>query len=673
MHPAAGSESAVIFGLSAMWVATVLFVGTYAVIMTDKVNRAIIALLGAGLLILVGVLDQKEAMASVDFNTLGLLLGMMLIVNITRRSGLFQYVAIWSAKKVDARPWGIMLMMSIVTAVFSAFLDNVTTVLLTVPVTLLITDELEVKPYPFLFAQIFASNIGGTATLIGDPPNIMIGSATGLTFNDFGLALSPVIIVIMAATLVPLYFIWGRGMVAKEENRLRVMSFDESKAITDPRLLKQSLTVIALVILGFMLQRQTKVEPATVAIFGAALLLLLDNYGKPSEEQSKNVHGALSEAEWITLMFFLGLFVLVYGVQKAGLIDLLAEGLLKATGGDFKITALAILWASAVLSAFIDNIPFVATMIPLIKAMAPTFGGDAALLPLWWALSLGACLGGNGCAEGYSGVLCQECLAGYARTGIAGCSACPEQWRSWLALMWVVVIAVFLTLMSGGLFGMVPVETARWGGFPLTVMLSTLSLLIAFPLAVLVALGRQSRMSGIRTICVVYVELIRGVPLISVLFMASFMLPLFMPQGSTIDVLVRVLIGMTLFTAAYLAEVVRGGLQALPKGQVEAAQSLGLGYWQTTLLVVLPQALRLVVPATMNTFIGAFKDTSLVTIVSLYDLTGALQLALGDADWRKFFFEGQLFVAGIYFVFCYAMSRYSQWIERHLNTGTRRQ
>ena len=257
--------------------------------------------------------------------------------------------------------------------------------------------------------------------------------------------------------------------------------------------------------------------------------------------------------------------------------------------------------------------------------------------------------------------------------GAIGASCYRPFWRAWLALLWVAVIAVFLTLMHGGVMGLVPVETARWGGFPLTVMLSTLSLLIAFPLAVLVALGRQSRMSGIRTICVVYVELIRGVPLISVLFMASFMLPLFMPQGSTIDVLVRVLIGMTLFTAAYLAEVVRGGLQALPKGQVEAAQSLGLGYWQTTLLVVLPQALRLVVPATMNTFIGAFKDTSLVTIVSLYDLTGALQLALGDADWRKFFFEGQLFVAGIYFVFCYAMSRYSQWIERHLNTGTRRQ
>jgi len=246
-------------------------------------------------------------------------------------------------------------------------------------------------------------------------------------------------------------------------------------------------------------------------------------------------------------------------------------------------------------------------------------------------------------------------------------------WRAWLLGLWALVLALFFVLMKGGLVGLVAVETARWGGFPLTVMLATLSLLIAFPLAILVALGRQSHMAGIRTLCVLYVELVRGVPLISVLFMASFMLPLFMPQGSTIDVLLRVLIGMTLFTAAYLAEVVRGGLQALPKGQIEAAQSLGLGYWQTTRKVVLPQALRLVVPATMNTFIGAFKDTSLVTIVSLYDLTGALQLALGDADWRKFFFEGQLFVAAIYFVFCYAMSRYSLWIERHLNTGTRRE
>ncbi len=261
-------------------------------------------------------------------------------------------------------------------------------------------------------------------------------------------------------------------------------------------------------------------------------------------------------------------------------------------------------------------------------------------------------------------------------------------WKPWLIGAWVAMLGVFFVLMHGGVFtlvpgwfgirpitfstGLTPVETARWGGFPLTVMLSTIGLALAFPLSVAVALGRRSRMPGIRTLCVLYVELIRGVPLISVLFMASFMFPLFMPAGMSIDVLVRVQVGIILFSAAYLAEVVRGGLQALPRGQTEAAASLGLTYWQTTRKVVLPQSLRLVVPAIMNTFIGTFKDTSLVTIVSLYDLTGALQLALGDSDWRKFFLEGQLFVAAIYFVCCFAMSRYSRWIERHLNIGTRR-
>ena len=246
-------------------------------------------------------------------------------------------------------------------------------------------------------------------------------------------------------------------------------------------------------------------------------------------------------------------------------------------------------------------------------------------------------------------------------------------WRPTLVLAWVVVFTVFYGLMKGDVAGLTPVDTDRWGGLPLTLLLSSVSLVVAFPLAILLALGRQSQLPAIRTLCVIFIEFVRGVPLISVLFMASFILPLLMPQGAKIDVLVRVLIGMTLFTAAYLAEVIRGGLQALPKGQMEAAHSLGLGYWQIQRKIVLPQALRLVVPAIVNTFIGAFKDTSLVTIVSLYDLTGAVQLALGDADWRKFFIEGQLFVAAIYFIACFAMSRYSQWLEGHLHTGTRRQ
>jgi len=214
------------------------------------------------------------------------------------------------------------------------------------------------------------------------------------------------------------------------------------------------------------------------------------------------------------------------------------------------------------------------------------------------------------------------------------------------------------------------VETARWGGFPLTLLLSTVGIAAAFPLAILVALGRRSHLPGFRAICVLYVELIRGVPLISVLFMASALFPLLMPPGLTIDVLLRVLVGIILFSAAYLAEVVRAGLQAVPTAQLEAASALGLSYWQTQRKIMLPQALRMVVPALVNSFIGTFKDTSLVTIVSLYELTGSLRLALTDPDWRAYFLEGYLFIALIYFVCCFAMSRYSLWIERRLAFGT---
>jgi general L-amino acid transport system permease protein len=246
-------------------------------------------------------------------------------------------------------------------------------------------------------------------------------------------------------------------------------------------------------------------------------------------------------------------------------------------------------------------------------------------------------------------------------------------WKPWLALLWVAVLAIFFALMHGGVAGLSVVTTDRWGGLPLTIMLATLSIVLAFPLSVLVALGRRSKMPAIRTICVIYVELIRGVPLISVLFMASFMFPLFMPPGTSIDVLLRVLVGITLFAAAYMAEIVRGGLQAIPKGQQEAADTLGLSYWQAQRKIILPQALSLVVPGIMNNFISIFKDTSLVTIVSLYELTGAMGLALNsDANWRPFKIEAYLFIAGVYFVFCFAMSRYSLWVEKQLSASKNR-
>jgi general L-amino acid transport system permease protein len=246
-------------------------------------------------------------------------------------------------------------------------------------------------------------------------------------------------------------------------------------------------------------------------------------------------------------------------------------------------------------------------------------------------------------------------------------------WSRWLAVWWVAVLAAFFVLMRGGVPGLASVPTDSWGGLPLTIMLSTLSIAAAFPLAVLVALGRRSTLPAIKALCTVYVELVRGVPLVSVLFMASFMFPLFMPPGLSIDVLVRVLAGITLFAAAYLAEVVRGGLQAIPRGQIEAAASLGLTYWQTQRKIVLPQALSLVVPGIMNSFISTFKDTSLVTIVSLYELTGSLGLAFNsDADWRPYKIEGYLFIALIYFVFCFSMSRYSLWVERLVSRGRKR-
>ncbi len=246
-------------------------------------------------------------------------------------------------------------------------------------------------------------------------------------------------------------------------------------------------------------------------------------------------------------------------------------------------------------------------------------------------------------------------------------------WRPSLAILWVVVLSLFFTLMYGNVLGLSKVETDRWGGLPLTILLASLSMVMAFPIALVVALGRRSTLPAIRTFCTIYVELIRGVPLISVLFMASFMFPLFMPQGFNIDVLIRVLVGITLFAAAYMAEVIRGGLQAIPKGQIEAAATLGLSYWQTQGKIVLPQALAMVVPSIMNNFISTFQDTSLVTNVSLYELTGALSLALNsDSDWRPFKIEGYLFIAMIYFIFCFSMSRYSIWVEKQVSRNKQR-
>ena len=416
--PDHGSATAdLVFGLHPMWFSGVLFVLSYVLIMSERVNRVIISLLAASLMIVGGVLTQKAAIEGIDFNTIGLLTGMMIMVAIIRQTGIFEYLAIWSAKQVNASPWGILVMLVLVTAVLSALLDNVTTVLLIVPVTLLITEALKVSAYPYLFAEIFAANTGGAATLIGDPPNIMIGSAIGLSFNDFLFNLAPLIALLLPALLIPLYLIWGRKLSATPEDRHQVMNYRQEEAIKDSRLLWMSLFVLALVISGFVFAHDLQQQPATIAMFGAALLLLLQNIPCSAKDQSRNISQTFAEVEWTTIFFFIGLFIMVYGIETSGLLDLLAEEVLALTGGDMATTAISILWASAVASALVDNIPFVATMIPLIQDMESAFGGPEALMPLWWSLSLGACLGGNGSLVGASANLI---VAGFAeRSGQA--------------------------------------------------------------------------------------------------------------------------------------------------------------------------------------------------------------------------------------------------------------
>jgi len=373
-----------------------LFVVSYGVIMTERMNRAVVVILAAGIAVAMGFLAQAEAIASIDFNTLALLTGTMIIVGITKKSGIFGYLAIRAAQMMRASPAGILVALSLVTAVVSAFLPNAATVLFIVPVTFVIAAELGVPVYPFLFAEIFASNIGGTATLIGDPPNILIGSAAHLTFNDFLLALGPIVIVVFAVQTLLLHLIWGRSLRAGRQERARVMAMIAPDAIDDPRLVARSLSVIGGLIVALAFAEPLHLEVGTISLIAAGVLMLLDLWPLPIHSHTETATKAFQEVDWVTIFFFIGLFVMVGAIEKAGVLDYLGRQLLAATGGDVEVTALTLLWGGAILSALIDNIPFVITLIPLIKGIAPAMGGDAAILPVWWALALGSCLGGNG-------------------------------------------------------------------------------------------------------------------------------------------------------------------------------------------------------------------------------------------------------------------------------------
>ncbi|MBS6974437.1 MAG: ArsB/NhaD family transporter, partial [Eggerthellaceae bacterium] len=371
-------------------VSIAVFVIVMVAIMTEKLHRSLAAIVGAMLVLALHVLPFDAAMEHIDFNTLGVLLGMMLFVSVVKLSGMFEFLAIKAARLAKGEPWKVMLLFVLLTAVLSAFLDNVTTVLLIGPMTLTVCKLLDVNPIPFFMTEILASNIGGTATLIGDPPNIMIGSAAGFTFFDFILYDAPAVVVILAAVLVVFYFLYGRKMHVNEEHRARIMELDEHAMIKNKRLLKQSYVMIGLVVVGFMAHGALGLESSVIALGAAGIIMLIS--GESIEE-------ALANVEWTTLAFFAGLFVIVGAMAETGVIEMLAHALIDATGGNVFVTMLVLLVGSAVISSFLDNIPFVATMIPILLAMEST-GMD--VTPLWWAVSLGACLGGNGTLIGAS-------------------------------------------------------------------------------------------------------------------------------------------------------------------------------------------------------------------------------------------------------------------------------
>jgi Na+/H+ antiporter NhaD/arsenite permease-like protein len=403
-----------------VWVAAIVFLITYAVIVSDRVDKTLTALAGGLAMVLLRIIDQEEAFDAIDFNVIFLLAGMMILAGILRRTGFFQWLAIRSIKISDGEPFRLLIVLSVISAVLSAMLDNVTTMVLIAPVTISIASILGINPVPLLVSEILASNIGGTATLIGDPPNILIGSASGLDFAAFLANMGPVAVVVFLVFLVTLRLIFGGKLRVEPEARDAALALDEGEVIADPRLLRVSVAVIGATLIGFLVHGQLGYEPATVALIGATVLMLVARMEPES---------VLREVEWPTLFFFVGLFMLVEGVVHVGIIDAMATGLFDLTAGDPTVTTLGLLWLSGIASAIIDNIPYTATMIPVVQGL-----GSAGLPiePLWWSLALGACLGGNATIIGAS--------ANVVVANLSGRSGHPITFRGFLPYGVVVVI-----------------------------------------------------------------------------------------------------------------------------------------------------------------------------------------------------------------------------------------
>jgi Na+/H+ antiporter NhaD/arsenite permease-like protein len=394
------------------WAAVAVFAVAYILIATEKVPRVAAALGGAAAMVLIGATNGEHAFfdteTGVDWNVVFLLLGMMIIVGVLRHTGLFEYLAVWSAKRAKGRPFAVMTLLVLLTAVASAALDNVTTVLLVAPVTLLVCERLAVPPIPFLLAEAMASNVGGTATLIGDPPNIIIASRANLSFTDFLVNLAPIVVVLLAIFVGLSWFMFGRSMRYDAERARRVMALEEKEAISDPRLLRRSLVVLAAVLVGFTLHSSLHIEPSVVALLGAGGAVLVSRLSADSY---------LEDVEWETLVFFMGLFIMVGALVNLGVIGQLASAATDAVGDRYLLASTSLLFGSAVVSGIVDNIPYVATMAPLVGDLVAASDGSTQAHSLWWALALGADLGGNATAVGAS--------ANVVITGIAARNGYP--------------------------------------------------------------------------------------------------------------------------------------------------------------------------------------------------------------------------------------------------------
>ncbi|WP_342775981.1 ArsB/NhaD family transporter, partial [Nonomuraea mesophila] len=377
------------------WLAVAVFLCAYALIATEKIHRVAAALGGAGLMLLIHATDAGAAFfdehTGIDWNVIFLLLGMMVIVGVLKQTGIFEFLAIWAAKRAKGRPYRLMVLLVVITAAASALLDNVTTVLLIAPVTFLVCERLALNAAPFLIAEALASNIGGAATLVGDPPNIIIASRAGLTFNDFLVHMAPLVVVLMVVFVGLCRVLFRRSFRYDPDRAAEIMVLDEREAIADPRLLWQSLSVLALVMVGFVLHPVLHYEPSVVAILGAGVLVAATKV---------TTGDALEEVEWPTLVFFAGLFVMVGALVETGVIGQVSQAATAATAGRPELTAMGLLWASAGLSAIVDNIPYVATMSPIVAELVEAGGGHEQAQVLWWALAFGADLGGNATAVG---------------------------------------------------------------------------------------------------------------------------------------------------------------------------------------------------------------------------------------------------------------------------------